>query len=144
MSMTQLVYASEPFGYDELALAGILASARRNNVRDGITGALICREDLYLQMLEGPTAAVEEIYQRIKFDERHANVITLFKGEIAERLFPNWAMRHDPVQSWMWSADDVAKGAIQRASPEDIARVFQRLASEPPTSPLNCPVAHNS
>jgi hypothetical protein len=36
----QLIYASRPFGYDELTLVGILASARRNNERDGITGAL--------------------------------------------------------------------------------------------------------
>ena len=42
-------------------LAGILSSARRNNPRDGITGALICRDDLFLQLLEGPEAAVEAL-----------------------------------------------------------------------------------
>ena len=39
----QLIYSSRPFGYDDLALTGILSTARRNNLRDGITGALICR-----------------------------------------------------------------------------------------------------
>ena len=53
MREMQLIYASRPFGYDELTLVGILASARRNNERDGITGALICREDLFVQLLEG-------------------------------------------------------------------------------------------
>lgn len=51
-------YASKPFGYDDLSLIGILSKARSNNARDGITGCLVCREDLYLQLLEGPRDAV--------------------------------------------------------------------------------------
>ena len=49
----QLIYASQPFGYDELTLVGISAAALRNNARDGITGAVICREDLLVQLLGG-------------------------------------------------------------------------------------------
>lgn len=45
----QLIFASRLFGYDNLALKGILTTARRNNRRDGITGALICRDDLFVQ-----------------------------------------------------------------------------------------------
>jgi len=47
----QLIYASQPFGYDELTLVGISAAARRNNARDGIAGAVICRGDLLVQLL---------------------------------------------------------------------------------------------
>jgi len=47
----QLIYASQPFGYDELTLVGISAAALRNNARDGITGAVICRGDLLVQLL---------------------------------------------------------------------------------------------
>ena len=50
----QLIYASRPFGYDDLTLTSILMQARENNARNGITGALICREDVFLQILEGP------------------------------------------------------------------------------------------
>jgi hypothetical protein len=57
--LIQLIYSSKPFGFDEAALNQILIIARRNNPRDSITGALICRLDLYLQLLEGPQAAVE-------------------------------------------------------------------------------------
>ena len=60
----QLIYASQPFGYDELTLVGISAAARCNNARDGITGAVICRADLLVQLrggiferLEPPEAA---------------------------------------------------------------------------------------
>ena len=54
MRDTQLIYASRPFGYDDLTLISILMQARENNARNGITGALICREDVFLQILEGP------------------------------------------------------------------------------------------
>ena len=37
-------------------------------------GALICRDDLFLQMLEGPEAVVEAIYGRIVRDDRHLEV----------------------------------------------------------------------
>jgi hypothetical protein len=48
MPITQIIYASRPFGFDAALLAGILMDARRCNTRDGITGALICRDDLFL------------------------------------------------------------------------------------------------
>ena len=54
--LIQLIYSSRPFGFDEATLNGILMFARRNNPREAITGALICRHDLYLQLLEGPPA----------------------------------------------------------------------------------------
>ena len=59
MPITQIIYASRPFGFDAALLAGILMDARRCNARDGITGALICRDDLFLQLLEGPEEEVE-------------------------------------------------------------------------------------
>ena len=68
MRLMQLVYASRPFGFDELTLTEILLVARRLNKRDDITGSLICREDLYLQMLEGPRAAMTAAYARISRD----------------------------------------------------------------------------
>ena len=43
MPLTQLIYTSRPFGFDAHTLDDILLGARRNNERDGITGALVCR-----------------------------------------------------------------------------------------------------
>ena len=40
MREMQLIYASRPFGYDDLTLTSILMQARKNNARVGITGAL--------------------------------------------------------------------------------------------------------
>jgi hypothetical protein len=128
--LVRLIYSSQPFGFDEAALNGILMIARRNNPRDQITGALICRQDLYLQLLEGPQAAVESRYDRIARDDRHLEVVKRVAEPVAERLFPNWAMRDDPARSWMWSAREVDQGALDRATSADFIAVFTRLAAE--------------
>ena len=100
--LLQLTYASRPFGFEASILSSILIEARRCNARDGITGALICRDDLYLQLLEGPEKAVERTYARICADDRHVEVRGLTRRMIADdaRMFGAWAMRDDPARSW--------------------------------------------
>ena len=132
MKDMQLIYASRPFGYDDLSLTGILLKARQNNARNGITGALICREDLFLQMLEGRRDVVTSTFARILRDERHVDVVNLLCTDIDNRLFPEWSMRHDPARSWMWTPNEVAEGAIGRASDQEIRGIFERLAKEQP------------
>lgn len=112
-------------------LNGILLQARRCNARDGLTGALICRADIYLQLLEGTEAALEATYARIKDDNRHLEVRRLIYEPSGERLFPAWAMRDDPARSWMWTQKEVAAGAVAAASRDEILAVFARLAAEP-------------
>lgn len=129
--MIQLTYASRPFGFDAAMLAGILLDARRCNTRDGITGMLICRADLYLQLLEGPEEMVDAAYRRIKADDRHMDLQMLTRRTVAKRLFPLWAMRDDPARSWLWSKAEIDDGALTRASEDDIIAVFRGIAVEP-------------
>ncbi|MDP3263086.1 MAG: BLUF domain-containing protein [Tabrizicola sp.] len=130
MPMIQLTYASRPFGFDTAMLAGILLDARRCNTRDGITGLLICRADLYLQLLEGPEAAVDAAYRRIAADDRHMDLSLLTRRSVTHRLFPRWAMRDDPARSWLWTKAEVDDGALTRASEDDVLAVFERIAGE--------------
>jgi hypothetical protein len=131
MRLSQMIYTSRPFGFDDATLNGILLTARHHNTRDGISGALICRDDLYLQLLEGPHELVTATYARILRDDRHVEVVSLWSGDIDERLFANWAMRHDPFRSWMWTRVQVAAGAAHRASGDEVRAVFARVAAEP-------------
>ncbi|WP_137179324.1 BLUF domain-containing protein [Roseomonas sp. AR75] len=131
MRVLQLIYASRPFGFDAAALEDILAVARHRNAQDGITGALICRHDLFMQVLEGPRAAVTACFGRILRDDRHVEVSLLWSGDAAARLFPDWTMRDDSVPSWMWSREALAAGAIAGATAEEARQVFVRLAREP-------------
>ena len=103
-----------------------MISSVNNNQRDQITGALICRSDLYLQYLEGPTERIDETFNKIKHDDRHVEVQVLKEGVHAERLFPKWAMRDDPVRSWMWSREEVDSGALNSISSSDALNIFKR------------------
>ncbi len=130
MALAQLIYASRPFGFSENVLAAILMTARRCNERDDITGALICRQDLYLQLLEGPKNAVDATYARIAQDDRHLEVRLLSNRMVEDRLFPGWAMRDDPARSWMWTREEVDGGIMERVVATDAIAVMERLARE--------------
>ena len=89
----QVIYVSKPVGFDEEILNNILTLSRFNNERNQITGALVCRSDLYLQYLEGPAHKIDSVYSKIKIDDRHEDVRLLEDGRSRRRLFSNWAMR---------------------------------------------------
>ena len=129
MELTQLIYASQPFGFDEPMLSGILRDARRCNARDDITGALICRADVYLQLLEGPPLAIDAAFARIGQDDRHQDVGLLLKRTPPERLFPAWSMRDDPARTWFWTPEEVRAGALGRATEAELLAVFARVAA---------------
>jgi len=113
-------------------LAGILSAARRNNPQYGITGALVCRHDLYLQLIEGPGDAIDALFALIGEDDRHFDMRLLLAEDMGERMFPNWAMLDDTAPSQFWSAEDVAAGALEVASPEALRAPFLRLAAAHP------------
>jgi hypothetical protein len=127
MDLFRAIYTSQPFGFDAGILNGVLMDARRANLRDGITGALICRADIYLQWLEGPEEQVRAALERIKRDDRHLEVTLHVAEPVSERMFAEWAMLHDPAASWIWSQDEIAAGAVERATPEEITAFFMRL-----------------
>lgn len=130
MTLFRAVYSSRPFGFDQGILNGILADARRANERDGITGALICRGDIYLQWLEGPEDKVRDALARIGRDDRHLEVTLHVSEPAAERVFGEWDMLHDPATTWIWSQEEVAGGAVERSTPEEIKGFFTRLREQ--------------
>lgn len=129
MTLKQIIYTSQPFGFDDAMLGGILVQARRNNPRNDITGCLICRQDLYLQLLEGPDAAIDVLYDKIKADDRHLAVELLSKAPVTARMFPDWAMRDDPAQSWLWPPEAISAGVLFQASPDSLRAVFARVGT---------------
>lgn len=130
MTLIRLAYVSRPFGYDAATLSGILLDARRLNARDDITGALVCRHDIFLQMLEGPEAKVQATYDRIRGDDRHVEVRQLLSRPTSERIFGDWAMLHDPEKSWIWTQEEIAGGALDRATVADFEKVFADLSQK--------------
>ena len=130
MKLIQLVYCSQPFGYSLEILSAILVASRANNRKNDITGALICRSDIFLQLLEGPEQNVKNTYEAIQNDDRHINVYHLIDQPVKKRLFPAWAMKDDPVKTWMWSREDVSKGIVKGLSKAEVEEVFVKLSQE--------------
>ncbi len=73
-------------------IADILASARRNNARHGVTGALIFSDGCFAQVLEGTREDVEQVFETIQCDPRHSDVTILHLHEIERRSFGEWSM----------------------------------------------------
>ena len=73
-------------------LHAILDVARRKNPRLGVTGALLYNDGSFAQLLEGPLASVEQIFESIQRDPRHSDVVVITSGPIEARTFPEWSM----------------------------------------------------
>ena len=130
MKLMQLVYCSQPFGYSLEILSAILVASRANNRKHDISGALICRSDIFLQLLEGPEQQVKNTYNAIQKDDRHVNVYNLINRPVEKRLFPAWAMKDDPVKTWMWSREQVSNGIVKSLSEAEVEEVFLKLSEE--------------
>lgn len=95
-ALYRLAYVSDivPSSVDELdaTLRQVLIQSHVLNSRDHITGFLITYRGLYAQVLEGPHAVVDECYDRIALDQRHANPQVKSRGLVGLRLFPQWSM----------------------------------------------------
>lgn len=116
------------------AIESILASSRRNNPRSGVTGALMFNSGCFAQVLEGPQAAVETVFERIQQDERHGEVSLLAFDPAPARAFAAWSMGFVGA-----SVEDAARyGSIVESSGFDPAQmtgealfeVLHRLALE--------------
>jgi hypothetical protein len=90
--MLQLVYISSSVDRGTDLTEAILATSRRNNARDGITGLLYADGTRFLQVLEGEPAKVEAAFARIKPDVRHRGVVVLSRRTVATREFGAWDM----------------------------------------------------
>lgn len=91
--MLSVVYSSiatHPF--DDAELEALLRTSRAGNERVDVTGVLFAKNGYFLQLLEGPDAAVLEKMATIRDDPRHEKVTTLLKEPIVERQFPEWTM----------------------------------------------------
>ena len=73
-------------------LGDLFATARSNNEKRRITGALLLAGDWFIQVLEGKEADVRALFASIEHDPRHDSVETLDAGPASERAFAHWSM----------------------------------------------------
>jgi hypothetical protein len=92
-SLTSLTYVSSATeAFTSRGLATLLARARENNARIGITGMLLYKEGNFMQVLEGPPAVVRRQFLAIRLDYRHRGLTTLLEESVESRRFSEWSM----------------------------------------------------
>ena len=70
----------------------ILGVSQARNAACGVGGALMFNRGVFVQILEGPMAEVEETFNRIQSDPRHHDVTVLEIQPIEAPAFERWSM----------------------------------------------------
>ena len=91
--LSQLIYTSQAqAGLSPDALQAIALAAARNNALVDVSGLLIYDQGCFLQVMEGEDELILALYQRLKRDVRHTNIVKLIHEPIARRRFEAWSM----------------------------------------------------
>lgn len=102
MSLCSLIYVSQavhPMAEEDLKI--LLKFARHKNERLGITGMLLYRDGFFMQALEGQQETVDALFERIRQDNRHRDVLRIYRDPIKARSFPDWTMGFNKVDDEM-------------------------------------------
>ena len=126
----QTIYSSEattPMQTEDLE--ELLQRARRRNAIEGISGALVYTDGIFLQILEGERAKVHALMARIHKDVRHENVTVLREGDVPAPLFSSWKMAYvsaTPAEVARWAGIDVVTGKSEAVDDhENVERTAQ-------------------
>ncbi|HEX5226716.1 MAG TPA: BLUF domain-containing protein [Bryobacteraceae bacterium] len=91
--MLSLVYISSARKlFSDEELKALLEQSREKNSRLEVTGMLLYKDGNFMQALEGPDRAVEELFRTIEQDSRHHGVLELMRNAVGTREFPSWSM----------------------------------------------------
>lgn len=109
-------------------------SAQTLNGIDGVSGLLIFNGTHFLQIVEGPPAAVRELLGRLGSDPRHSGIEVRDERMIDERLFGDWSMKLVRVRShFMLAQEDVAlqlPSALPEHVRERILAMVERISED--------------
>ncbi|MBZ7358462.1 diguanylate phosphodiesterase [Klebsiella grimontii] len=90
--LTTLIYRSQMHLTQETDLILLVEKANAENAARGITGILLLKDNVYLQILEGDECVLEQLFSKIKQDERHSQVVELMRDYAPRRRFENVGM----------------------------------------------------
>jgi len=95
LSIAYVSAATSPVSDAEIG--EILTTARANNQRDGLTGALLYHGGRFIQIIEGPDEVLLARYEIISTEPRHRVIQLVRQHVITDRQFPEWTMGFRPL-----------------------------------------------
>lgn len=75
----------------------LLFQIREKNKRLAITGILLLIQGKFVQYIEGQSTEIDKVYEKIKLDSRHNELVLLDSGEIDKRQFKDWSMAYKKI-----------------------------------------------
>lgn len=130
IKIKRVIYISEHKDYSNQNLKNIIETSQKNNPSRDVTGCLISGTNTYLQLLEGPDNSVDELYTKIKTDNRHENIEKLVEEVVETRLFKSWSMRLDPFNNLMWVNKDLSQGNFLNLTSAQAINIFTRISED--------------
>lgn len=119
----------------------IYKDALENNSFDGITGLLVYDGTSFVQIIEGTEQALLDLFQRLKRDARHGELIIVDEREIKERSFRDWSMKLLRIDrahmNGVDSADQLMRPGVDPAIRAMLLAVIARMeefSEKPPLS----------
>lgn len=83
-------HAVKPFSEDQLL--NLFIKAREYNEKNGIRGVLLYHNGFFAESIEGEKDKVAALFEQIKHDKRHTNVVELARSDIEDYDFQDWYM----------------------------------------------------
>jgi hypothetical protein len=90
VTLAYISYATKEMTENDLK--ALLAKSRANNAKTNITGMLLYRDKVFLQVLEGESETVDALMKIVIADPRHRNLMVVYRTGIAQRAFAEWQM----------------------------------------------------
>jgi hypothetical protein len=93
MVLKRTIYTSKAKKqFNKRNLLDLLHDSRAYNKIDSISGVLMYRQGIFLQVIEGESEIIDDLLTRIKRDPRHSEFKIIFDSSVNSRFFSNWAM----------------------------------------------------
>jgi hypothetical protein len=131
--MRQIIYSSRWSDIArrdiDLTLQQVVGKSIQNNRLVDVTGFLLARDGLFLQLLEGPDRGVGETFKRIAADERHSDITVISDTAADRRLFQQWNMaaaQQTDAPPRVLNAES-AKAALLAAAEQQLTQERQQL-----------------
>jgi len=84
-AISYLSTANKDLNQDEVAELLDLTEIRNNNA--GVNGLLIYSDGNFFEVIEGEETKIKELFENIKVDPRHRNILIVFEKSIDKPLF---------------------------------------------------------
>ena len=119
-------------------LIEIHQTAKRLNALDGITGLLIFNGTRFLQIIEGDEAAIDDLIDRLRRDDRHSAVEIRDCRFAERRVFSDWSMELVQVNAGYLAAKEEIEASLPADLPTDINGLIHDMVRKIST-PLTMP-----